>query len=57
MPATDIPVVAPAEMVAAHPDAVALFLPDLLPEMRRTMPEVEDAGGCWVDVEALGDPG
>jgi C-methyltransferase C-terminal domain/Putative zinc binding domain len=57
MPATDIPVVAPAELVAAHPDAVALFLPDLLPEMRRTMPEVEDAGGRWVDVEALGIPG
>jgi C-methyltransferase C-terminal domain/Putative zinc binding domain len=54
MPATDIPVVAPSELVAARPDAVALFLPDLLPEMRVTLPEVEAAGGRWVDVEALG---
>jgi C-methyltransferase C-terminal domain/Putative zinc binding domain/Methyltransferase domain len=54
MPATDIPVVPPAELVAAHPDAVALFLPDLMPEIRRTLPEVEAAGGQWVDVEALG---
>jgi hypothetical protein len=54
MPATDIPVVAPSELVAARPDAVALFLPDLLPEMRATLPQVEAAGGRWVDVEALG---
>jgi hypothetical protein len=54
MPATDIPVVAPADLVAAHPDAVALFLPDLLPELRATLPEVEAAGARWVDVEALG---
>jgi hypothetical protein len=54
MPATDIPVVAPADLVAAHPDAVALFLPDLLPELRATLPEVEAAGAHWVDVEALG---
>ena len=53
MPATDIPVVAPAELVAARPDAVALFLPDLLQEMRASLPEVEAAGGRWVDVEAL----
>jgi len=54
MPATDIPVVAPGELVAARPDAVALFLPDLLPELRATLPEVEAAGARWVDVEALG---
>lgn len=54
MPATDIPVVAPGELVAARPDAVALFLPDLLAEMRATLPEVEAAGGRWVDVDALG---
>ena len=56
MPATDIPVVAPSDLVAARPDAVALFLPDLLPEMRATLPQVEAAGGRWVDVEALGAP-
>jgi hypothetical protein len=54
MPATDIPVVAPAEMLAARPDAVALFLPDLLQELREGLPEVESAGGQWVDVEGLG---
>jgi hypothetical protein len=53
MPATDIPVVAPADLLAARPDAVALFLPDLLPEMRKTLPEVEAAGGRWVDVDGL----
>jgi C-methyltransferase C-terminal domain/Putative zinc binding domain len=56
MPATDIPVVPPAELVAARPDAVALFLPDLMREIRRTLPEVEAAGGQWVDVETLGSP-
>jgi C-methyltransferase C-terminal domain/Putative zinc binding domain/Methyltransferase domain len=54
MPATDIPVVAPDELVAARPDAVALFLPDLMREIRTTLPEIEAAGGRWVDVE---DPG
>jgi hypothetical protein len=54
MPATDIPVVAPGDLVAGRPDAVALFLPDLLREMRATLPEVEANGGRWVDVEALG---
>ncbi|MGH9250405.1 MAG: class I SAM-dependent methyltransferase [Acidimicrobiales bacterium] len=54
MPATDIPVVTPTELVVAHPDAVAVFLPDLLGEIRVALPEVEAAGGRWVDVEALG---
>jgi hypothetical protein len=54
MPATDIPVVAPAELLAARPDAVAVFLPDLLPELRAGLPEVEAAGGRWIDVETLG---
>ena len=53
MPATDVPVVAPSAVVAARPDAVALFLPDLLPEVRATLPEVEAAGGTWVDVDSL----
>jgi hypothetical protein len=54
MPATDIPVVAPAELLAARPDTVAVFLPDLLPELRAGLPEVEAAGGEWIDVERLG---
>ena len=53
MPATDVPVVAPSDVVGARPDAVALFLPDLLPEVRAALPEVEAAGGTWVDVDSL----
>jgi C-methyltransferase C-terminal domain/Putative zinc binding domain/Methyltransferase domain len=53
MPATDIPVVPPADLLATRPDAVALFLPDLLSEMRSAMPEIEAAGGRWVDVDSL----
>ncbi|HKY67877.1 MAG TPA: hypothetical protein VJM49_15950, partial [Acidimicrobiales bacterium] len=56
MPATDIPVVSPAELIDARPDAVALFLPDLLDEVRRRLPEVEQAGGEWVDVDSLPAP-
>jgi C-methyltransferase C-terminal domain len=53
MPATDVPVVAPADLVAARPDAVALFLPDLLAEVRARLPVVEASGGVWVDVDTL----
>jgi hypothetical protein len=53
MPGTDIPVVDPAELVAAAPDDVLLMLPDLLAEVRRTLPGVEAAGGRWVNVEEL----
>jgi hypothetical protein len=54
MPGTDIPVLAPAQLGAGRPDAVLLFVPDLLAEVRAAFPEVETAGGRWVDVEALG---
>ena len=53
MPGTDIPVVGPEALITARPDAVLLFLPDLLAEVRRNIPEVEQAGGRWVDVETL----
>jgi hypothetical protein len=33
---------------------VLLFVPDLLAEVRAAFPEVETAGGRWVDVESLG---
>jgi hypothetical protein len=53
MPGTDIGVAAP-DVLAAHPGAsVVLFVPDLLPEVRAAYPEVEAAGGRWVDAEAL----
>jgi hypothetical protein len=54
MPGTDIPVAAPAELAAHRPDAVLLFVPDLLAEVRGAFPEVESAGGRWVDAESLG---
>jgi hypothetical protein len=54
MPGTDIPVAAPAELAARSPAAVLLFVPDLLAEVRSAYPEVEQAGGRWVDVETLG---
>ncbi len=54
MPGTDIPVVSPERLAAAQPDAVLLFLPDLLTEVRAAFPHVEAAGGRWVNVETLG---
>jgi C-methyltransferase-like protein/putative zinc binding protein len=52
MPGTAVPVVAPAELLAARPDRVLLFVPDLLAEVRRALPEVEAEGGTWVPVAA-----
>jgi hypothetical protein len=54
MPGTDIPVVGPALLAASRPDAVLLFVPDLLPEVRAGFPEIETAGGRWVDIQSLG---
>ena len=53
MPGTDIPVVSPAQLAGYRPSAVALFLADLLPEVRAAYPEVEAGGGRWVNVELL----
>lgn len=49
MPGTTIPVISPAELVAARPDIVLMFVSDLLPEVRRALPQIEAAGGSWVD--------
>jgi C-methyltransferase C-terminal domain/Putative zinc binding domain len=54
MPGTDIPVAGPEELGARRPDAVLLFVPDLLAEVRAAYPEVEAAGGRWVDAATLG---
>ena len=54
MPGTDIPVVDPAQLAACRPDKVLLFVPDLLAEVRDAFPEVEGAGGRWVDAATLG---
>lgn len=48
MPGTDIPVVPPDELELAAPDRVLLFLPELVDEVRETLPGVEAAGGRWV---------
>jgi len=54
MPGTDIPVTSPGQLAASKPDSVLLFVPDLLAEVRDAYPEVESAGGRWVDAETLG---
>jgi hypothetical protein len=53
MPGTDIPIVGPAELLARPPDTVLLLVPDLLPEARAAFPEIEVAGGRWVDSETI----
>lgn len=53
MPGTDIPVIGPDDLVTARPDAVLLFLPDLLDEVRRHLPKIEAGGGRWVTIDAL----
>jgi len=57
MPGTSIPVITPAELVARRPAAVALFVSDLMAEVRAAYPEVEEAGGQWVDTDALATSG
>jgi hypothetical protein len=47
-------VIGPAQLAERRPDAVLLFVPDLMTEVRSAFPEVEAAGGRWVDVETLG---
>jgi C-methyltransferase C-terminal domain/Putative zinc binding domain len=48
MPGSRIPIVSPAELVARRPDKVLLFVPDLLTEVRKALPEIELNGGRWV---------
>lgn len=54
MPGTRIPVISPAELTARYPDEVALFVSDLMAEVRASYPEIEAHGGRWVDADALG---
>jgi hypothetical protein len=53
MPGTRIPVITPADLVARPPRAVALFVSDLLDEVRVAYPQIEAAGGQWVDADNL----
>jgi hypothetical protein len=54
MPGTTIPVISPAQFTARRPDEVALFVSDLMAEVRAAYPEIEAGGGHWVDADALG---
>jgi hypothetical protein len=56
MPGTDIPVISPGQLAQDKPAAVAVFLSDLLPEVRQAYPEIEAAGGRWVDADTLACP-
>ncbi len=49
MPGTRIPVISPAELTAEPPDALLLFVPDLLTEVRAALPEL--AGTRWFVAE------
>jgi hypothetical protein len=53
MPGTTIPVISPAQFTARRPDEVALFVSDLMAEVRAAYPEIEAGGGHWVDADAL----
>lgn len=54
MPGTRIPVISPDDLIARQPDEVAVFVSDLLGEVRASYPEVEASGGRFVDADALG---
>jgi hypothetical protein len=53
MPGTAIPVISPAELTAEPPDAVVVFVPDLMAEVRKSYPEIEASRGEWVDAASL----
>jgi hypothetical protein len=53
MPGSRIPIVSPAELVERRPDKVLLFVPDLLHEVRRALPEIELSGGRWVVLDPM----
>lgn len=53
MPGTAIPVISPDELIARSPDAVLIFVSDLIPEVRKAYPEIEAAGASWVDADSL----
>jgi C-methyltransferase C-terminal domain/Putative zinc binding domain len=53
MPGSRIPIVSPAELVERGTDKVLLFVPDLLDEVRRALPEIELNGGRWVVLDPM----
>jgi hypothetical protein len=53
MPGTNVPIINPADLVSARPDYVLLLLPDLSDEVRVQLPEIEENGGVWVNIESI----
>ncbi|MGH1561912.1 hypothetical protein [Mumia sp. DW29H23] len=53
MPGNRIPIVSPQDLVGLRPDRVLLFVPDLLPEVRKALPAIEANGGRWVVLEPM----
>ncbi|MBO0819312.1 MAG: transferase [Nocardiopsaceae bacterium] len=54
MPGTGIEIISPAELAARRPDAVLLFVPDLMAEVRAAYPEIAASGATWIAADALG---
>ncbi len=54
IPGTDIPVISSHVLITAEPDSVLLFVPDLLDEVRASLPEIESEGGRWVTTDQIG---
>ena len=53
MPGVGIPIVPPQWLDGRGPVDVLLFVPDLLDEVRRRLPQVEADGGRWVLTEPM----
>lgn len=53
MPGTDVPIIAPEDLVTAEPDRVLLTLVDLLPEVSARWPELD---GRWVTDDRFVSP-
>jgi hypothetical protein len=53
MPGTGIPVVRAAELVGQAPDAVLVFVADLIEEVRTAFPEIDEHGGRWVSADSF----
>jgi len=48
LPGNRIPIVSPGDLVELCPKRVLLFVPHLLPEVRKALPAIESNGGRWV---------
>ena len=53
MPGNRIPIVSPTDLVELRPERVLLFVPDLLPEVRKALPAIESNGGRWVVLDPM----